>query len=111
MSDLPFIRTQRLKVMREERDAARAELARVQAELAAVRALMDCYNLGGWTDALAPMQRALAAETELAKLRERFERAPVVKVRGKVGEFATIVVSHDLTGKRVRLVVEDGGDA
>lgn len=44
---------------------------------------------------------------ELRDLRARMEGAPVVKVRGKVGEFATIVVSHNLVGKKVRLVVCD----
>jgi hypothetical protein len=43
------------------------EEMRLRAELAAVRELMNCYNLGGWTDALAPMQRALKAEAELAR--------------------------------------------
>lgn len=36
--------------------------------------------------------------------------APVAKVKGKVGEFATLVVSHDMVGKSVRLVCT-GGDA
>lgn len=35
--------------------------------------------------------------------------APIAKVRGKVGDFATIVVSHDMVGKKVRLVAT--GDA
>jgi hypothetical protein len=39
-----------------------------------------------------------------ADLLERIEKAPVAKVRGKVGEIATIAVSHDLAGKRVALV-------
>lgn len=43
---------------------------------------------------------------ERDRLRERIERAPVVKVRGKIGEFATIVVSHSLLGKTLRLVEE-----
>lgn len=46
----------------------------------------------------------LVAERD--RLRERIERAPVVKVRGKIGEFATIVVSHSLLGKTLRLVEE-----
>lgn len=39
----------------------------------------------------------------------RMEAAPSVKVRGKVGELATICVSHDFVGKRVRLVLEESG--
>jgi hypothetical protein len=35
---------------------------------------------------------------------EAVEAAPVVKVRGKVGELATICVSHDFVGQRVALV-------
>lgn len=44
----------------------RAEHA--ESEFAAVRELMNIYNLGGWTDAVAPMQRALKAEAEEAAL-------------------------------------------
>lgn len=40
---------------RNERDMAKADAA-------AVRSLMNTYNLGGWTDALGPMERALVAE-------------------------------------------------
>ena len=50
--------------------ALRARVANLEAENAAIRALMDCYNLGGWTDAIAPMNRALAAEAERDRLRE-----------------------------------------
>ena len=39
-----------------------AELAKVKADEAAIRELMNVYNLGGWTDALEPMKRALKAE-------------------------------------------------
>jgi multidrug resistance efflux pump len=35
------------------------KLAASEAELAAVRELMNVYNLGGWTDAIGPMKRAL----------------------------------------------------
>ena len=45
-------------------DASRME---TEKELAALRELMNCYNLGGWTDALEPMKRALKAEAELAE--------------------------------------------
>lgn len=44
----------------------RGKCERLEDELAAVRELMNNYNLGGWTDALGPMQRALQAEAELA---------------------------------------------
>jgi hypothetical protein len=40
---------------------------KAEQELSAVRELMNTYNLGGWTDAVGPMQRALAAEAELAQ--------------------------------------------
>lgn len=40
-------------------------------ENAAIRELMNCYNVGGWTDSIEPMKRALKAEAELADLRER----------------------------------------
>lgn len=57
---------QQYKVERNEW-CARAEKA--EAERDAVRELMNVYNLGGWTDALGPMQRALKAEAELASVR------------------------------------------
>ena len=55
------------------REAA-AELSRLTAENAALRELLNVYNLGGWTDAVGPMQRALKAETENAALRADAER-------------------------------------
>lgn len=48
---------------------AAATIKRLEQELAAVRELMNVYNLGGWTDAVEPMKRALAAEAREA-LRE-----------------------------------------
>jgi hypothetical protein len=48
-------------LLREAADRIEA----LEAELAATRELMNVYNLGGWTDALGPMQRALKAEAEL----------------------------------------------
>ena len=45
------------------------------AERDALRELMNVYNLGGWTDAVAPMKRALAAESALAAMTQRAEAA------------------------------------
>lgn len=39
-----------------------SELFEAKADAAAVRELMNAYNLGGWTDAVEPMKRALRAE-------------------------------------------------
>jgi hypothetical protein len=50
-----------------------SEIERLRAELTAVRELMNCYNLGGWTDALAPMERAIKAERELTKLKQDYD--------------------------------------
>lgn len=47
----------------------------------------------------------------LGELVAEIEAAPVVKVRGKVGEFATVVVSHSLVGQQVRLLALDSGGA
>jgi len=47
----------------------RQRAERAEADAAAVRELMNAYNLGGWTDAVAPMKRALAAEAERDALR------------------------------------------
>lgn len=61
------------QVERERDEAKRDEQA--------IRVLMNSYNLGGWTDALQPMKRALEAEhqlsiawDELAALRHDLER-------------------------------------
>lgn len=50
----------------------------------------------------------IPAETarELARVYLAWMDAPKTKVRGKVGELAWVCVSHSLTGKHVRLVVE-----
>ena len=45
-------------------EAARA-IDEAQRDTEAIRTLMNMHNLGGWTDAVAPMKRALAAEAEL----------------------------------------------
>ena len=52
----------------EEASAIERELAAAQAGASAVRELMNVHNLGGWTDAVAPMKRALAAEARIAEL-------------------------------------------
>ena len=43
---------------------AEAERDDAIADATAVRELMNCYNLGGWTDSVSVMQRALKAEAE-----------------------------------------------
>lgn len=53
---------------RTERDQLQRRLAEAQRDAAAVRELMNVYNLGGWTDAVGPMKRALAAETALREI-------------------------------------------
>jgi hypothetical protein len=60
--------------VQEKRVAAEAENERLRAENAAIRELMSAYNLGGWTDALEPMKRALAAERDARELRERLAK-------------------------------------
>ena len=48
----------------------KAQLAERTRENDAIRELMNTYNLGGWTDAVEPMKRALAAEQRERELRE-----------------------------------------
>ena len=43
-------------------EAAGKDAREAENDAAAVRELLNVYNLGGWTDAIAPMKRALAAE-------------------------------------------------
>jgi len=44
----------------------------------AIRALMNIYNIGGWTDAVCPMKRALEAEAH----EEKVVQPLVVEVKG-----------------------------
>lgn len=52
----------------------RHEIHRLIQENAAIRELMNTYNLGGWTDAIGPMKRALEAEAKLQAVREYCQR-------------------------------------
>ena len=54
-----------------ERNDAMAEVDRLRAENEAIRTLMNTYNLGGWTYAVEPMKRALRAEAEVERLRDK----------------------------------------
>lgn len=49
---------------RKELADAQTALAAMTTERDVLRELLNVYNVGGWTDAVAPMQRALKAETE-----------------------------------------------
>lgn len=50
--------------MQAERDALRAENA-------SIRSLMECYNLGGWTDSLTMMKERDALRAELDRLKKQ----------------------------------------
>lgn len=54
----------------DELDRLRAALAERDAQIAGLRELMNCYNLGGWTDAERLMKERNEARTALAE-RER----------------------------------------
>ncbi len=59
-------------------------------------------------DELGDHARELAREMSRAALEAALRGCTQASVRGKVGEVATLFVSHDLAGKRVALVpVED----
>lgn len=47
-----------------------AQLAQAERNEAAIRELMNVYNLGGWTDAEGPMRRALEAGAERDALKK-----------------------------------------
>lgn len=55
--------------------AQAAEIEALRAEVKAIRTLMDIYTLGGWTDAVEPMKRALAAEARAERLAEALRDA------------------------------------
>lgn len=61
----------------EDYSTLRRSYDALAAELEAVRELMNVYNLGGWTDALGPMKRALAAESALAAMKAERRWIPV----------------------------------
>lgn len=51
-----------------------AEVERLIAENASIRTLMDCYNLGGWTDSLRLMQERNALARDAAYWKEEARR-------------------------------------
>lgn len=51
-----------------------AERDALKAENASIRALMDCYNLGGWTDSLRLMQERNALARDAAYWKEEARR-------------------------------------
>lgn len=73
-------------------------------QVTAENALLHESALGGYEDGWH------ALRNERDALRAMIDGAPLVRVRGKVGEVCMLPVSHDFCGKRVRLVVEDGHD-
>lgn len=58
------------------------QVTELTAENEAIRELMNCYNLGGWTDALEPMKRALKAEAEVAALKQDAARYRWLRTAG-----------------------------
>lgn len=81
----------------EELRTANTQLAEKEREIAAIRELMNCYNIGGWTDSTEPMKRALQAEAELAE--ERHENEHLIALRDEyeelVGNVALILGCTD----------------
>lgn len=55
-----------LKLLTSRISDLERDLGEAKAECDAIRELMNCHNLGGWTDAVGPMRRALKAEAALA---------------------------------------------
>lgn len=89
-----------------------AEIRNLQAELDGLRAQYEertAYTVIHRGQALVcsdAMRQAYSGQIVRAERAEaRIADAPVAKVRGKVGELATICVSHSLVGQRVALVV------
>ena len=69
---------ERMRELEIAQTALRAELeqerrAREKAERneTAIRELMNCYNVGGWTDCITLLQRAEAAEAQLREAEQR----------------------------------------
>ncbi len=73
----------------EQNDMALTSLAQAQRNEAAIRELMNVYNLGGWTDAEGPMKRALAAEAIVARCNKALYE------RGLVGLPEAFVIYDD----------------
>ena len=66
------------RVIGEAIDAACDEVERMRAELAAIRELMNCYNLGGWTDSLALIKERDEAIAELAECKSLLTHAGLI---------------------------------
>lgn len=77
----------------------RAVVDNLRADVAALRDLLNIYNVGGWTDALAPMQRALKAEAEIARLTGERDA-----LREKVRGWATALNEQPLTVSQQRII-------
>jgi hypothetical protein len=82
-------------------------IAELERELVAVRTLMNCYNLGGWTDSIGPMKRALEAEAQLAECRKDSNAV----VGGLVGLLKSIAVMGEIdfnyNGRKATEVVSE----
>jgi hypothetical protein len=61
--------TDRERQLAVERDFAVKAMERMQAERDALRELMNCYNLGGWTDSMALMQERDALNADALRYR------------------------------------------
>lgn len=70
-----FARQQEFFDMQQRALAAEAERDEAKRNEAAIRELMNCYNLSGWTDAESAMKRALAAEALVGELQEVMQDA------------------------------------
>ena len=66
--------------------AERERVRELKSENSAIRTLMGCYNIGGWTDAIKPMKRAEKAEAENKRLGNRDGNAHFELVLEKDGD-------------------------
>lgn len=57
----------------DEIESLRSQLAEVTRERDAVKCLMDCYNLGGWTDSIGVAEQLLATQAHAARLENALE--------------------------------------
>jgi hypothetical protein len=85
-------------------DQQAKKIAKLEADNAAIRELMNTYNLGGWTDAIEPMKRALKAEAKIAVLEKQnrevnarlvSQEAEYEKVKKELAVYKEIVKSTD----------------
>lgn len=80
-------RLERIQHLSSQLAAANLRAGEAENERDAIRELMKCYNVGGWTDAITPMKRALQAEAQRDAIAKDFQEFVDATPRDSTDEF------------------------